>query len=71
MKDFKYRVKLTPGVGKKGKACKQAIEMFCSNGQTSVEKNLMKGLSDPEMVAIMIGDVKLSAPGLYAAAKKK
>ena len=35
------------------------------------ERTLIKGLTDPEMVAIMIGDVKLSMPGLYDTLKKK
>jgi len=62
---FKFRVKLTPGTAKKGKCCKQAIEVFLSGRDaTADEKYLMKGLTDPEMVAVMIGDVKLSTPGL-------
>lgn len=36
-----------------------------------VEKQLMNALHDPEMVAIMIGDVKLSMPGLYQAQRAK
>lgn len=62
---YKFRVKLTPGTAKKGKCCKQAVEVFLSGRDASVdEKYLIKGLTDPEMVAIMIGDVKLSTPGL-------
>ena len=58
-------MKLTPGTTKKGKAAKQAIEVFTrAKDCTPAEKTLLKGLSDPEMVAILIGDVKLSTPGL-------
>ena len=86
-------MKLTPGTIKKGKACKNAIEVFVNsknytssgNGvgnldpgsgsslqeATNKERTLIKGLTDPEMVAIMIGDVKLSMPGLYDTLKKK
>jgi len=96
LRNFKYKVKLTPGTIKKGKACKNAIEVFVnsknyavpspasetsrvsssSNGieqleSTNKERALIKGLTDPEMVAIMIGDVKLSMPGLYDTLKKK
>jgi hypothetical protein len=35
------------------------------------ERQLLKALNDPEMVAIMIGDVKLSVPGLQAAKANK
>lgn len=62
---YKFRVKLTPGTAKKGKCCKQAVEVFLSGRDASAdEKYLIKGLTDPEMVAVMIGDVKLSTPGL-------
>lgn len=65
MQKFKYRVKLTPGTGKKGKTCKQALEVFTRGRDcNATEKGLIRGLTDPEMVAIMIGDVKLSVPGL-------
>jgi hypothetical protein len=65
-------VKLTPGTGKKGKIAKQAIELFThSSWCLPAEKALLRGLSDPEMVAIMMGDVKLSVPGLFAMQKKK
>ena len=74
MKDFKYRVKLTPGSMKKGKIAKTAIEAFTRNSFVSDrEKLLMKSLTDPEMVAILVGESKLSMPGLTqvrAAAKK-
>ena len=64
-RDFKFRVKLTPGTVKKGKAAKQAADIFQKQPiTTDKEKCLLKTLSDPEMVAIMIGDCKLSMPGL-------
>lgn len=67
LKNYKYKVKLTPGVGKKGKSCKQAIEVFSRFKDCLVrEKELITGLTDTEVVATMIGDVKLSMPGLYS-----
>jgi hypothetical protein len=72
LQSMKYVVKLTPGTGKKGKTAKNAIEVFSNTKDCSpLEKSLMKGLTDPEMVAIMIGDVKLSVPGLYSTLKNK
>lgn len=90
LKDFKYKVKLTPGTQKKGKAVKQAMELFtrdaggsgggggkskggptadnasASAKAAALQKSLIKQLTDPECVALMIGDVKVSTPGLYA-----
>jgi len=71
MQNYKYRVKLTPGTTKKGKAAKQALEVFSRSKECSVsEKTLLKGLTDPEMVAILIGDVKVSTPGITAVKKQ-
>jgi hypothetical protein len=65
MKDFLFKVKLSPGTIKKGKATKTAVELFMRSRECSpVQHGLLKGLSDTEMVAIMIGDVKISMPGL-------
>ena len=65
--NFKYKIKLTPGTVKKGKCAKQAIDLFTKLRECSdAEKPLIKALTDPEMVAIMICDVKLSMPGLQA-----
>ena len=72
LNNFKYKVKLTPGTGKKGKAAKQAVDVFTRMKEcTPTEKALMRALTDPEMVAIMIGDVKLSMPGLYQVQRHK
>jgi hypothetical protein len=66
LQNFKFKVKLTPGVGKKGKVCKQAIELFTrARNCSAAEKALIGGLTDPEVVAIMIGDARLSMPGLH------
>jgi hypothetical protein len=66
LQNFKYKVKLTPGTAKKGKTAKQAVELFTYSKEcNATEKALIKGLQDTEMVATMIGDVKLSMPGLH------
>lgn len=63
-----------PGQQKKGKATKQAVEVFTRfKDCTPRERDLIKALQDTEMVASMIGDVKLTVAGLAAskqAAKK-
>ena len=77
LRDFKYRVKLTPGVMKKGKAVKTATDAWVRSKEGGErERGLIRGLTDPECVAQMLGDVRVSMPGLYGsgtakAAKKK
>jgi hypothetical protein len=76
---YKYRVKLTPGNQKRGKASKQCIEMFLrgssnsssnsnnKNDSSSRDHNrnreLMKLVGENEWVQAICGDVKISAPG--------
>ena len=68
---LKYRVKLTPGTLKRGKVCKQALELFASmKDAPPLEKQLIKGITDPEAAAIMIGDIRMSVPGLQQLTKK-
>jgi hypothetical protein len=48
------------------------MELFMNSRECNeTEKQLMKGLTDPELVAIMIGDVKISTPGLQAMKRTK
>ena len=73
---YKYRIKLTPGNLKRGKAAKQCIEMFLKgDGDKSppAERNreLMKRVSDNDWVQVMCSDVKISAPGANKNAKQK
>jgi hypothetical protein len=71
MKNFKFRVKLTPGSLKKGKAVKQAMDLFTRSKECSpTEKNMMKHLNDNELNSVMIGDVKISMPGLFQMTKQ-
>jgi predicted ribosome quality control (RQC) complex YloA/Tae2 family protein len=62
---YKFHVKITPGTAKKGKAAKTAINLFTHmQDATTREKELMKALNEPELVAAMIGNAKIVAPGL-------
>jgi len=72
MVHFKFRVKLTPGAMKKGRASKQAVELFAKSA-TRREKDVMMTVTDPQNVAVMMGEVKVSAPGLekVKAAKRR
>lgn len=73
---YKYKIKLTPGNLKRGKAAKQCIEMFLK-GDTDkslpAERNreLMKRVSDNDWVQVMCSDVKIGAPGANKNAKPK
>lgn len=63
--NYKYKVKLTPGPGKKGKACKMAVSLFLSlkppNGR---ECDLIRAVRDSDLARNVPGKVKVSAPNI-------
>ncbi|CAI9118907.1 OLC1v1020534C1 [Oldenlandia corymbosa var. corymbosa] len=62
LQSYKYRVKLVPGTVKKGKAAKTAISLFGHAPEATVrEKELMKACTDAELVAAILGNVKVTA----------
>lgn len=72
VQSYKYRVKIIPGPVKKGKAAKTAMNLFSHMSEaTSREKELMKACTDPELVAAIIGNVKISAAGLTQLKQKQ
>jgi len=72
VQNCKYKVKLTPGGMKKGKASKLAIEMYLKGGDvTAREKELIKHVSENEVVQVLVPDLKVSTPGLYKNTKGK
>eukprot|EP01135_Chromosphaera_perkinsii_P006471 Nk52_evm1s514 gene=Nk52_evmTU1s514 len=70
--NYKYRVKITPGTAKRGKAAKQAVSLFAgdSNG-TGREKSLIKAIKDNELYVQLPAKVKMSAPNYSAKNKRK
>jgi len=65
LNSFKFKVKLTPGSMKRGKAAKAAISFFLHHNELSqIERDLIKFIEDNEMVHSILGNVKLSSPGL-------
>ncbi len=73
---YKYRVKLTPGSTKRGKASKQCVEMFNrsedqNKGNNKKYAEVIKAVNDNEWVQAICGDVKISAPGASKAIKKQ
>uniref|UniRef100_A0A4W3JBI0 Ribosome quality control complex subunit NEMF n=1 Tax=Callorhinchus milii TaxID=7868 RepID=A0A4W3JBI0_CALMI len=71
MTNYKYKVKLTPGTQKKGKAAKTALHSFMhSKDSTSREKDLFRSVKDTDLSRNIPGKVKVSAPNLLALKRK-
>ncbi|KAJ8661496.1 hypothetical protein O0I10_002762 [Lichtheimia ornata] len=72
LQKYKYKVKLTPGTLKRGKALKQAQSVFLNSSEsTAREKELIKSVPDMEAINTMMSKVKVSAPNLEASKRKK
>uniref|UniRef100_A0A2M4BBL0 Putative rna-binding protein n=1 Tax=Anopheles marajoara TaxID=58244 RepID=A0A2M4BBL0_9DIPT len=68
--NYKYKVKLTPGTGKRGKASKMALQIFLKDKQcTAREKDLLKAVKDEVLARNIPGKVKLSAPQMQKVRK--
>ncbi|XP_030069934.1 ribosome quality control complex subunit NEMF isoform X2 [Microcaecilia unicolor] len=71
MTNYKYKVKLTPGTQKKGKAAKTALNSFMHSKEAFTrEKDLFRSVKDTDLSRNMPGKVKVSAPNLQATKKK-
>ncbi|CAO2586468.1 Ribosome quality control complex subunit NEMF [Lemmus lemmus] len=71
MTNYKYKVKLTPGVQKKGKAAKTALNSFMhSKEATAREKDLFRSVKDTDLSRNIPGKVKVSAPNLLHVKRK-
>ncbi|XP_018400940.1 PREDICTED: nuclear export mediator factor NEMF homolog isoform X1 [Cyphomyrmex costatus] len=63
LQNYKFKVKLTPGIGKRGKAAKTAIAVFLRDKEISLrEKDLLKAIKDETIARNIPGKVKISAP---------
>ncbi|KAK3029604.1 hypothetical protein RJ639_037921 [Escallonia herrerae] len=72
LQSYKYRVKIIPGTAKRGKGAKMAMNLFSHMPEAiQREKELMKACTDPELVAAIIGNVKVSAAGLTQLKQKQ
>lgn len=61
----RFKVKLTPGTGKRGKAAKTALNIFLKDRNTSPrEKDLIRSVKDEDLARNIPGKVKISAPQL-------
>ena len=81
LSQYTYRVKLTPGNIKRGKAAKQCVEMFlrgdagaiankASTGNDAT-KDLIKKVIDNDWGQVMCSDVKIAAAGASKVIKKQ
>ncbi|NXY46291.1 NEMF factor, partial [Ceuthmochares aereus] len=71
MTNYKYKVKLTPGTQKKGKAAKIALHNFMQSREaTAREKDLFRSVKDTDLSRNIPGKVKVSAPHLLNMKKK-
>ncbi|NXN24720.1 NEMF factor, partial [Nycticryphes semicollaris] len=71
MANYKYKVKLTPGTQKKGKAAKIALHNFMQSKEATVrEKDLFRSVKDTDLSRNIPGKVKVSAPHLLNRKKK-
>ncbi|PKK20385.1 nuclear export mediator factor, transcript variant X2 [Columba livia] len=71
MNNYKYKVKLTPGTQKKGKAAKIALHNFMQSKEaTAREKDLFRSVKDTDLSRNIPGKVKVSAPHLLNRKKK-
>ncbi|XP_017103896.2 ribosome quality control complex subunit NEMF homolog [Drosophila bipectinata] len=65
LQNYKFKVKLTPGTGKRGKAAKLALNIFAKEkGCNTREKDLLKSIKEESLARNIPGKVKLSAPQL-------
>lgn len=75
LSQYSFRVKLTPGSMKRGKASKQCVEIFAKTKQSGGDEtkklvNLIKHVAESDWVNTILGDVKISAPGAAKIDKK-
>lgn len=79
LSQYKYRVKLTPGSVKRGKASKQCLEMFIrsENDKRSIDdstkrdRELIKLVNENEWVQSIIGDVRITSAGASKVQKQQ
>jgi NFACT protein C-terminal domain len=84
LSQYTYRIKLTPGNVKRGKAAKQCVEMFLKGdmggnaGDTKVQtaaagfcRDLIKKVGDNDWIQTLCPDVKISSAGASKATKKQ
>lgn len=68
---YKFKLKLLPGAAKKGKAAKQALQLYMSTDKvTAAETDLLKLVPEQELINVLLSNIKLSYPGQQDGKKK-
>ncbi|OUC45308.1 hypothetical protein D917_08516, partial [Trichinella nativa] len=72
LSNYKFKVKLTPGTTKKGKAIKTAIDLFMQD-RTALPglREFIKVIQEQDVARDFPGKVKVSAPNLHSVRKKR
>merc|ERR1719270_3254136 len=71
MINYKFKVKVTPGTAKRGKAAKTTLGVFSADRAATIrEKDLLKALKDQDISRNLPGKVKVSAPQLQKSKAK-
>jgi len=82
VQDYRYKCKLVPGAGKKGKAARNVIDLFLRQsapGSSSagtagninpLEKECIKGIPENELSTVMVSNARIAAAGASAAGSK-
>ncbi|XP_053613613.1 ribosome quality control complex subunit NEMF homolog isoform X2 [Plodia interpunctella] len=64
--NYKYKVKLTPGTSKRGKAARTALQVFLRERSAAPrERDLLRAVREENVARNFPGKVKLSAPQLH------
>ncbi|KEP63859.1 UNVERIFIED_CONTAM: signal peptidase [Hammondia hammondi] len=64
MSKYKFKAKLVPGSMKKGNAGQAVLRHFLQQADDDRQKQLIKSITLAEVALSMIGDVRLSVPGI-------
>ncbi|CAD8142680.1 unnamed protein product [Paramecium pentaurelia] len=69
---YKFKIKIAPGSLKKGKAGKEILNFFQVNKDiTNQERQLLKMITDEEIVQTMLPGVKLTGVGMLQMKQKE
>ena len=69
---YKFKAKLLPGTQKKGKVCSAALNLWMKqSGVREVERDMLRGMREEEMMAVLLSNTKLAAGLAGEAAKKR
>jgi NFACT protein RNA binding domain/NFACT protein C-terminal domain len=83
LSQYTYRIKLTPGNQKRGKAAKQCVDMFLKGDvvnntgkkvatpASDIARDLIKKVADNDWIQTLCADVKISAAGASKVTKKQ